>query len=135
MNDTSNPQSPSRGEDSFLPRPRVVFWFKVYAAALCLLLIPVGVMSWMLASSNGGFGYPIGRWSLASMAAYAVSLCAWVMVVSAIVLLFKSPRPKHWTLGLALICVGLLTPIFLPASIALIIFWLQPETKSYYERR
>jgi hypothetical protein len=135
MNDANNLRYSPRGEERLLPRPSVVFWFKVYATALCLLLIPAGILSWMLASSNGGFGDPIGKWSLASIGAYVFSLCAWGMVLSAIILLFKAPQPHHWTLGLVLICIGLLTPILLPASTPLIIFWLRPATKSYYGRQ
>jgi len=47
-------------------------------------------------------------------------------------LIFTAPKPFHWPLGLVLICLGFTVPVFIPASVALIIFWRKPETRDHF---
>lgn len=41
-------------------------------------------------------------------------------------------RKWAWVVGMVLICIGLTSMCCLPAAIPLLIFWLKPETKRYY---
>jgi hypothetical protein len=132
MTKMNTPQSAGEEADLLIARPRVVFWFRVYAVWLCLAWVAVGYLSWML--GEHGIGDIGGPSTTAAMVAHVLSLLLWALALSVAVLLFSAPQPRHWTLGLVLICLGLLTPITLPASLALIMFWLKPETKAYYGR-
>ncbi len=47
--------------------------------------------------------------------------------------------PVHWILGIALLLISLIpvymtSCIFIPAAIALLVFWFKPETKAYFGR-
>ena len=44
------------------------------------------------------------------------------------------PRPWAWIFHLVLICIGMTSGCTLPASVALLIFWLKPETRVYFGR-
>jgi hypothetical protein len=46
--------------------------------------------------------------------------------------LVVQPRPWLWTYDLIVICAGMTSLCFLPASIPLLIFWMKPEIKSYF---
>jgi len=47
---------------------------------------------------------------------------------------FLPREPWAWIFGLVLICIGLGSACCLPFTIPLLIFWLKPETKSYFGR-
>ena len=56
-----------------------------------------------------------------------------------IVALILPRKPFHWVLGIILIAFNLIplgfsSCILLPSAIALLIFWLKPETKTYFGR-
>jgi MFS family permease len=54
------------------------------------------------------------------------------LLVASLLPLVLSPRPWLWTYALFVICLGMTSACFLPACIPLLIFWLKPETKSYF---
>ena len=64
-------------------------------------------------------------------------ICALLLVglafAIAFALVFVFPR-KHWAwiYGLVLICIGMSSCCILPAAIPLLIFWLKPEVKSWF---
>ena len=122
----SNNQQVFRQTEAFGRRPRVVSWFKVYAGFLCLPLLLSGALCWILATQGTG-------WPLAHFAIYVLSLGSFVLAASAILLIFTSPKPFHWPLGLVLICVGFALPVLIPTSVALIIFWSKPEARDYFK--
>lgn len=47
---------------------------------------------------------------------------------------FLPRKPWVWVFDLVLICLGLTSACCLPASIPLLIFWLRPETKTFFGR-
>jgi len=47
---------------------------------------------------------------------------------------FFPKKPWAWIYGIVMICIGMTSACTLPASIALLIFWLKPETKQYFGR-
>jgi len=54
------------------------------------------------------------------------------LLVASLLPLVLRPRPWLWTYDLVIICLGMTSACFLPACIPLLIFWLKPETKSYF---
>jgi len=60
-------------------------------------------------------------------AAMGLALCAAIGVG------LLAPRRKWgWVYALVVICLGLTSCCTMPACIPLLIFWLKPETKAYY---
>jgi uncharacterized membrane protein HdeD (DUF308 family) len=47
--------------------------------------------------------------------------------------LFFPRKPWNWTFGIVLICLGMTSCCCLPACIPLLIYWIKPETKAYYQ--
>jgi hypothetical protein len=43
-------------------------------------------------------------------------------------------RPWVWIYDLVVICLGMTSACFLPATIPLLIFWIKPEVKAYFGR-
>ena len=46
--------------------------------------------------------------------------------------IFWDEKPWHWVYGIVLICISLTSCCCFPVSIPLLIYWLKPETKSYF---
>jgi hypothetical protein len=110
--------------------PPVVIWFKVYAWVLAGLYLLVAAMSLIF------FLVPHQKLEMGpSEAIVAGSICLAMglfFTVACLPPLISGPRPWSWVYSLVLICVGMTSPCFLPASIPLLIFWLKPEVKTYY---
>jgi len=47
---------------------------------------------------------------------------------------FLPKRPWAWIYGIVAIAFGMTSPCCLPASIPLLIFWIKPETKAFFEQ-
>lgn len=112
--------------------PKVVAWFKIYAAFLCVLYLAVAAASlfFFLADPEEiDMSTTVARlmgalWLLMGLALFAACLLP----------LLVSPRPWLWTYDLVIICLGMSSACFLPACIPLLIFWLKPDTKGYFGR-
>jgi hypothetical protein len=48
--------------------------------------------------------------------------------------IFLPRKSWAWIFGLVLICIGLTSACLLPFCIPLLIFWIKPETKTYFGR-
>lgn len=113
-------------------KPKVVTWFKVYAAMLCLVYVGVAgasVLFFRLDPTTFDMTQPMAYGVGASLLATGT-----VLSIACLLPLFLGPRPWVWIYDLALICLGICSPVFLPACIPLLIYWLKPETKSYFGR-
>jgi hypothetical protein len=115
------------------PRPAVVTWFKVYAAVLCLLYVAVAAASVIF------FTFEPAELDMSPAEARIMGVLFLVMgaglFVVCLIPLLVSPRPWVWIYDLVIICLGMTSICFWPACIPLIIFWLKPETKAYFEAR
>jgi hypothetical protein len=113
-------------------RPKVITWFNVYVIVLCLLYVFVSVV--------GLFFLLVPHEKLEKSlfeALFTGSVCfglGILLLASCIVPFIFRPRPWLWVYNLVLICIGMTSTCFLPASIVLLIFWLKPEVKRYYNR-
>jgi len=113
--------------------PGVIKWFKIYASILLLAYLLVVIVGCILSFSglvptesedeaialklSGGIYIAIG---LIFGAAFAVGV-------------FSKNQSWAWVYNLVLICLGLGSCLFLPAAIPLLIHWLKPETKAWYQ--
>ncbi len=110
--------------------PKAVFWFRVYAGcmagiyALCALAAPLVFFAGTRAAGEQGM--------VLKIQAVALLLVGLAFAI-AFALVFVFPR-KHWAwiYGLVLICIGMTSCCILPAAIPLLIFWLKPEVKSWF---
>ena len=112
--------------------PAVVTWFKVYTGfmtglyVLCTLAGPLV----MFASTKVGGDEKVGF-----MIQGAVLMIVGVPLAIAFVLpFFLGRKPWVWIYNLVLICIGMMSCCILPASVALLIYWIKPEAKSWFCR-
>ena len=111
--------------------PSVLVWFRVYTiflSLLYLLVIGLGVFFLQFGSqlqNEAMDGVFFGLF----MIAMGIPLCALFLVP-----LVLPPRPWVWIFDLVLIGIGCTSACTLPFCIALIIFWIKPETQQYFGR-
>lgn len=112
--------------------PPVILWFKVYAfamAALYLLCIAFGVF--IILFGNGTMEMP-SQEALVVGTILAVVAGPLLLVYAAAPFL---PRTSWaWIVDLILIAFGFTSCCTLPFCIALLIFWLRPDVKAYFNR-
>lgn len=116
------------------PAPAVLGWYRAYAVAMALLYLATAGMG--VAAIIGrnhmtgpdtspvvllGFGILAALLGLVLLAAFAAAL-------------LLPPKPWVWVYHLVLITVGMTSACCLPACIALLVFWLKPETRAYFGR-
>lgn len=111
--------------------PPVYKWFVVYCVFMALLYMATAVMGIVF------FSIEPDR----DMSAAEAKVLGSIMLVMGLVLFvpfaaapFLPRKSWVWVLGLVLICLGLTSACCLPACIPLLIFWLKPEMKAFYER-
>jgi hypothetical protein len=110
--------------------PPVVTWFKVYAAIMSfiyLLIIGLGFFFILMPDMADDEGE---QWFVAIIL-FAVGFPLMALFAAGI---FLSPKPWVWIYDLVLICLGFTSCLTLPFCIALLVFWLKPETKAYFGR-
>ena len=111
-------------------RPAVVTWFKLYAACLCILYLGTAAFSlvfFLVDPADLEMGLAEAR-----IIGAMILLMGGALFVACVIPLVFSPRPWLWTDDLVIICLGMTSACCLPACIPLLIFWLRPETKTYY---
>jgi len=114
--------------------PGVVTWFKIYAGFLCLIYaicIVIGLGFLLLPSVvvlNSRDFPPL----FAYIYGVVITGIGVIFLVGSAVPFFLKPRPSTWIYDLVVICLGMTSACTLPFSIALLVFWLKPETKQYF---
>jgi hypothetical protein len=127
MNDISQPQ----------PRPQtpaVWYWQIVYCyvwASMFLMLDFVGILMLATADTTTSEIEP----SELKLAGIVITV-----ICTSLVLLFGSvpfgpKRPWNWVCHLILICIGLTICYCIPFCIPLLIFWVKPETRAFFNMR
>ena len=109
--------------------PPVVKWFKVYAGVMCaiyLLLIAVGGLFLVIPD----LAAEEDSWIM-TVVFLAVGLPFLALFGAA---LFLAPKPWVWIYDIVLICLAFTSCLTLPFCIALLVYWLKPETKAYFGR-
>ncbi len=112
--------------------PKVIRWFKAYCVFLCVLYLAAAVSSALFSLSDPAEF----DWSKTADRIFGVLFLAGCLGLSGACLLplVLRPRPWLWVYDFALICLGMTSLCIVPASLPLLIFWIKPETKSYFGR-
>jgi hypothetical protein len=115
------------------PTPKVVIWFRVYLAFLCVMYgfcVALGVFFAFFpdysSGSNDQTSTIINGWLFMVVGS--------VFLVASALPFFLKPKPWVWVYNLVIICLGKMSCCLLPACIPLLIFWIKPETKRYFGR-
>ena len=103
-------------------KPRVVIWFKIYSAILCLIYVFTLTLSPFLLGSNDD------ELILAGVVFLILSI---PLILICILPIFLPRKPWVWIYSLVIIGIGM-TGCCLPVCIPLLIFWIKPEVKRYY---
>lgn len=112
------------------PRPGVWTWFVVYCLAMTLLaLIVIGISLIVLLADPAGVYGPKPP-TLEAVLFLIVGITLAVLFGSAP---FLPRKPWSWVYSLILIVLGM-PGCFLPACVALMLFWVKPETRQYFGR-
>lgn len=113
--------------------PRVLIWFKVYLAVLCLMYA-------FCIALGAGFAFFPDLISNITGETESTSM-GWVLMIFGILFLaasalpfFLKPKPWVWIYCLVAICSGMLSTCLIIACIPLLIFWIKPETKKHFGR-
>ena len=110
--------------------PPVIFWFKIYCGALCVLYLAV------MAAAVIFFVVGPEQFEMSGLFANLMGVLYLVLGLVLFAVCFLPlvlrPRPWVWTYDLIIIALGLSSPCLLPACIPLILFWVKPETRIYF---
>jgi len=110
--------------------PGVLRWYRVYCwalAAMYFLVVNLGVF-FLLMPPEKDLPVALKTAYGAVMLAVGGGLLALAVIGARV-----PPKAWGWTFGLVLICIGFTSCLTLPASIPLLIHWLKPETKAWFE--
>lgn len=114
--------------------PKVVTWFKVYAGILAFVYLLVIVLGCFLSFSSL-IPSETQEDAMAMKFAGALYIALGLVFGAAFVVgIFSKNQRWAWIYNLVLICLGMSSCLFLPACIPLLIFWVKPETKAWYQR-
>lgn len=113
-----------------MPKPKVILWFNIYCVVLAIMYL--GVMACSLPFFFLDPKEQDLSPAMALLVGFGVLLLGAVLLAASILPLLCAPKRWLWIYDLVLICLGMTSPCFLPFCIPLLIFWLKPETKSYF---
>lgn len=123
--------------DTRPPAPSVVFWFRVYCAAMLAMYAIVTVCgAGVLAFYPRLAAASEGRYDALVLLVYGllmagIGLCLAAAYLAGLVL---GRRPWVWVYDIVLIAIGLSSPCCLPASLPLLVFWVKPQTQAFFGR-
>lgn len=115
-------------EPNAMAEPKCLFWFKVYAGFLAFIYLVLAAAGGVLLAlpSLAGEERFLGVLGVVYLALGVV------FAVAFLVPFFLKPGPFAWVYGLVLICIGFSGCPTVFASVALLIYWIKPETKAYF---
>ena len=118
------------------PAPGVVTWFRVYCGALALVYLGCIVGGIFMLVTGGNLHGTTDQMSRGVVMGYGVVLIVLGMGLSGAFAagIFLPPQPWVWVYAIVLISIGFMSACCLPFCVAMLIFWLKPETKAYFGR-
>ncbi|MBE7439558.1 MAG: hypothetical protein HS115_13960 [Spirochaetales bacterium] len=114
-------------------QPSVILWYRVYCASMLVLYFLMfvgGIVLFIFRSEALGSGNE----TLGIVYAAALVLSSMFFGLLFMVSFFLPYRPGSWIYHLLLIIAGLPSCCCMPASVALLIYWVKPETQRYFGR-
>ncbi len=119
--------------DSTFParQPGVILWFKLYCGLLCLTYLALASSSLIFFLFDPS---ELGKDPVEAtvMGCLFLVLGVFFFVVS-LLPFFLRPRPWVWVYDLVIIVLGLTSACFIPLCVPLLIFWIKPETKAWFD--
>jgi MFS family permease len=127
--------SPEHPLSSLPATPGVVTWFRVYAGVMTfvyMLLFVAAVLMLVFAPSLADDADNPEEVLLIQGIVFAVMSLplGGAFIIGA----FMPVKPWAWIYGIVLIGLGMTSCCCLPATIPLLIFWIKPETQTYFGR-
>ena len=112
--------------------PPVLTWFRVYSGAMAALYALVVVLGIFFAVAPAAWlEMEPGENYVIAIICIAVGI---PFVAAFLAPFFLAPRPWVWVYDLVLIAIGFGSCCILPASVALLVFWIRPDVKAYFNR-
>jgi hypothetical protein len=112
-------------------RPKVITWFVIYCVFLSLTSIIPIVTGIALLRAEADTPATLDKQPLPPVAYLIIGVLGFL---TSIVAPFLANRPWKWVYGLILICLAMPACCYLPITIPLLIFWVQPETREYFKQ-
>ena len=111
-------------------KPAVWKWFVAYCVAMALLyLLTAAIGFCLLLIDPAGSGMDTLE---AKVMGVLLSGLGLGMLIPYAAGPFLPQRRWAWVVGLTLICIGMTSACCLPAAVPLLIWWIKPATKEYY---
>jgi cell division protein FtsW (lipid II flippase) len=117
--------------------PKVLTWYRVYCVLMVLLYLLVAVLGIVFVVFSQQFAADDPELSstdalIMGWMFFAVGIGLVAPFAAALAL----PRRRWvWIYHLVMICIGLTSACCLPVTIPLLIFWIKPETKAWFDTR
>ena len=114
-------------------RPAVVGWYRLYCGFMVFLYVLVAGAGATLIVL-GTRGVPVkDQDSTETIVMGIIYLCvAAALIVPFTIALFLPFRYWTWVYGIVMIALGMTSCCCLPATVPLLIYWIQPRTKDYF---
>ncbi len=121
------------------PKPKVIFWYRLYATGMFglyfIILVAMILLAILVPFEELKHTEPDLPPIFFMIYFVAISSLSLVMAAVFALSFFLKNRPWTWVYHLVLICLGFGSPCCLPASIPLLIFWIKDDTRHYFGRR
>lgn len=125
---------PPSGEEQALQAtpPPAWQWFRIYCLAMSLLYLLIFALGIAMVVSSGSFTHARGdKASVMVMGGFNALLGLVCLLIFAAAPFL--PRKKWaWIYDLVLICLGMTSLCCMPVTIPLLIFWLNPDVKTWF---
>jgi len=116
------------------PRPRVIFWYRVYAAIMLLgslvLLAMAAVLCWAQTDPHMAMRHGAAEAQTTALVLFLLALTAVGFYGTAA---FMPMKPWAWTLGLVVIALGL-PGLTIVVCLPLFLAWMKPSVKAAFCR-
>lgn len=123
----------SNNDAALDPSRKIRLWFRVYCSfmAFLYLLCTLGGIGALVISMTGNI--PKNDERIMLIVQGIIFMIVSLPLMAIFVFGLNLPRRKWgWIFGIVLIAIGLTSPCCMPASIPLLIFWMKPELRRFY---
>jgi hypothetical protein len=107
-------------------------WYRIYLGALSLLYVGVAVMGLLIAMMGPTSNSRDSAEMVITGIVYAV--IGAIFFIVHLIALTLPPKSWNWIVGIVMIAIGMTSCCLWPATIPLLIYWIKPETRSFFGR-